>query len=179
MAYRRPLIMLALVLAAACRTAPLDIGGASTDAGGTPDLSSARSCAECTRSCGQLHDEKSCAGASATLGCTVFKCQGCRGLQFNSCLGPTQGIPSCPPPPPCPPPLCHKQSDCIGDEYCVPPREANPDMPIHCTRNDQCPVNFACSMTCQRKSCTSDSDCAGFCVNGACYSDIGTCVSTP
>jgi hypothetical protein len=44
-----------------------------------------------------------------------------------------------------------------------------------------CPANFFCGASgfCQQNSCTSDSECSGFCVKGWCYQTRGTCEPIP
>ena len=78
---------------------------------------------------------------------------------------------------------CTSDADCsIGqgcgvDHHCV----ATP-----CTSDAECPPNFACDgIACQRKTCSSDTDCTGACVSysparsSTCWSGPGTCMPPP
>lgn len=46
-----------------------------------------------------------------------------------------------------------------------------------CMDDTVCPMNYGCSADkrCARKPCSSDGDCQGICVQGACYDKAGTC----
>jgi hypothetical protein len=53
--------------------------------------------------------------------------------------------------------------------------------PKTCTPTS-CPTNFTCPSDgsgCVRTTCTTDSQCAGACVNGTCWSGPGTCRPIP
>jgi hypothetical protein len=60
---------------------------------------------------------------------------------------------------------------CGADHHCAP-RACSPTGPM------ACPVNFTCAPDghCARTPCSSDADCSGACVEGACYDQPGTCV---
>lgn len=64
---------------------------------------------------------------------------------------------------------CPAASICRRDHRCV----ARP-----CDESARCPSDFDCSPEagqCQPKSCSTDADCAGFCVLGECHSMPGVC----
>ena len=48
---------------------------------------------------------------------------------------------------------------------------------FQCETDGECDGNHECtdSYRCSRKSCTSDTDCAGYCVQSSCYDTPGTC----
>ena len=69
---------------------------------------------------------------------------------------------------------CQEGQMCDGTHHCV---ALSCNFPAHA-----CPVGFDCvnGQTCIRRSCSSDSDCAGaFCVDGQCYSSLGMCSFLP
>ena len=50
--------------------------------------------------------------------------------------------------------------------------------PSACQARADCPTNFDClNSVCVRAACTSDSNCSGNCVLGACYSTLGVCTA--
>lgn len=89
--------------------------------------------------------------------------------------------------------VCIWRSDscvCGGETTCQPGCQANSDcktgqtcndklrcVPTACEANDGCPAQFACvTGACERRICTASSDCgSGYCVNGACHGEPGTC----
>jgi hypothetical protein len=80
-------------------------------------------------------------------------------------------------------PSCAK-AGCPNGQTCG---ESGHCAPTLCDATTPCPKLFDCLMpldsregTCARHSCTQDSDCSGgFCVDGACYQMLGTCVPIP
>jgi hypothetical protein len=69
---------------------------------------------------------------------------------------------------------------CRTNAHCGPGQACNPSHSCQntCVAGDgTCPVNYSCGAGgfCQQNSCTSDSECSGFCVNGLCYQTRGTC----
>jgi hypothetical protein len=81
---------------------------------------------------------------------------------------------------------------CNGASFCVVGCRTNANCgsgqvcnPSHTCENTcaagTCPVNYSCTAGgyCQQNSCTSDSDCSGFCVKGSCYQTRGTCQPVP
>lgn len=50
-----------------------------------------------------------------------------------------------------------------------------------CASDFDCPDNYVCDMydhKCRRFSCTNDDDCdTGFCVDGTCYEELGSCIT--
>jgi hypothetical protein len=74
-------------------------------------------------------------------------------------------------------PGCMSDGDCKAWEYCSPGHRCLPDT---CSSNADCPTNFECAtMACARKSCTSDADCNGLCVNSECHDMAGHCMLPP
>ena len=78
----------------------------------------------------------------------------------------------------CPPgaktciPGCTDASGCNAGEACT----AHRCVPASCQSDADCPTDFGCAGGgCGRKGCTTDADCSGYCVTGACYSTPGTC----
>lgn len=72
---------------------------------------------------------------------------------------------------------------CTSDADCSDPAlacSANARCePRVCAADPDCPPNLLCqSGTCSRKSCSSDEDCDGVCVNQACFEDYGRCAYT-
>jgi hypothetical protein len=65
---------------------------------------------------------------------------------------------------------CGEGQSCSATHHCVATR---------CILG--CPVDFSCDShgDCQRKTCMSDAQCAGYCVNGACHASRGTCAPPP
>jgi len=69
---------------------------------------------------------------------------------------------------------CTADSACAEGEACD--LTANRCRAKSCASAADCPADFLCAPTgCQRATCTSDADCSGFCVEGACYSTAGEC----
>jgi hypothetical protein len=67
---------------------------------------------------------------------------------------------------------CEDASGCRPGEACV----AGHCRPISCQGDADCPTDFGCNnRICERKTCTTDAICSGYCVNGSCYSTLGTC----
>lgn len=64
---------------------------------------------------------------------------------------------------------CAEGMTCNADSHCVPQS---------CV-NSGCPLNFDCGAgadpSCARRSCSSDAECDGYCVLGACYGELGYC----
>jgi len=73
---------------------------------------------------------------------------------------------------------CRTNADCSSGQACNPSHSCQNT----CVAGDgKCPANFSCGASgfCQQNSCTSDSECSGFCVNGWCYQTLGTCEPIP
>jgi hypothetical protein len=67
---------------------------------------------------------------------------------------------------------CTGSSQCEEGQVCAAHRcVASP-----CQTATDCPSNFVCAGSCSRKTCTTDADCNGFCLGGACYDQIGHCM---
>jgi len=71
---------------------------------------------------------------------------------------------------------CTGPSDCEVGTVC-----AGGDHPrcetASCAAADPCPADFDCATSeCARRSCTSDLECDGYCVEGSCYAAMGECV---
>lgn len=76
-------------------------------------------------------------------------------------------------------------SKCTGDASCGSPLLACDTTsglcgPAACT-STSCPVNYVCAgaQGCVRKTCTSDAECSGACVNGSCWGGVGSCSPMP
>ena len=73
---------------------------------------------------------------------------------------------------------CNSNADCDEGETCS---AAHRCVAMLCTQGQTCPPQFDCVPTgptelCRRRSCTSDGQCSGgFCVNGSCFKQLGTC----
>jgi hypothetical protein len=71
---------------------------------------------------------------------------------------------------------CWPEETCGADDHCAP---------TTCTRDADCPTNFACTPgdggapICRRRACTSDSQCQGACVESRCYDELGRCGGLP
>jgi hypothetical protein len=71
-------------------------------------------------------------------------------------------------------PGCADASECHPGQACA----AYHCVSISCQSDADCPTDFECNNgTCERKTCTTDAICSGYCVNGWCYSTPGTCQS--
>lgn len=70
-------------------------------------------------------------------------------------------------------------SNCGAGEVCEEDQRCRP---APCTEAADCPPNFDCggtadALTCARRGCVVDRDCrGGFCVEGLCYAELGTCM---
>jgi hypothetical protein len=108
---------------------------------------------EAQATCGDLLNTPHCESDSACPGGYCHACDTGVSICASSCTG---------------------NGDCVGWESCT----AGRCTPLACTSDASCPANFECTnaKTCARKSCGSDSDCAGYCVLGACEADPGYCV---
>jgi hypothetical protein len=107
--------------------------------------------------------------------CVVCTCK----PQFNGCRDPIALPKPCPTAMCMPPSCCRALYDCHGaTSYCSAPEP--PPMNVACP--PPCPDNTQCNAggQCERQPCKHDSDCLkGFCVDGACYSELGTCTAPP
>jgi hypothetical protein len=73
---------------------------------------------------------------------------------------------------------CRTNADCGSGQACNQGHSCENT----CVAGDgTCPVNTSCATSgfCRRRSCASDSECSGFCVNGWCYQARGTCAPIP
>ena len=69
-------------------------------------------------------------------------------------------------------PGCADASGCHSGKACA----AHHCVPMSCQGDADCPTDFGCNnRICERKTCTTDAICSGYCVNGSCYSTLGTC----
>jgi hypothetical protein len=73
---------------------------------------------------------------------------------------------------------CRTNADCGPGQAC---NQFNSCQNTCVPGDGTCPANSSCGANgfCQQKSCTSDSACSGFCVNGWCYQTRGTCLPVP
>lgn len=72
---------------------------------------------------------------------------------------------------------CATDADCDGDAgtnlKCTAEHHCEP---ASCIASAECSENFMCEGgQCVPKTCASDADCGGYCVNGSCYPAIGRC----
>jgi len=71
---------------------------------------------------------------------------------------------------------CSTAADCGPDRVCDATHRC---AGAPCTQPSDCTANFTCptgsGMSCAIKTCTKDSDCGDFCVDGRCVSALGTC----
>ncbi|MBS2016376.1 MAG: hypothetical protein JST00_26060 [Deltaproteobacteria bacterium] len=94
-----------------------------------------------------------------------------------------------------PPGACQQRGSCAppctSDQQCG----STPEVPrrcvlstgkcelVQCSSDAECAVNFRCSdgpvRLCTRRSCTTDAECKGACVDKLCYSGIGKCTPLP
>ena len=73
---------------------------------------------------------------------------------------------------------CRAKSDCPSSQGCNNLHQCQDT----CAPGEiTCPVDFSCGTDgfCRRKSCTSDAECSGACVKGACYGTRGSCAYLP
>ena len=133
-------------------------------------------------------------------GTCVFTVSGCPQCQYSACQYPA---PPCTPSPDscapwgrcqpdaatCAPILCTEGYSCSADSRCaVGSARANAngcelipcDSGWTCTTNTRCTTPGDCSHGCTPLTCKTDGDCdCGYCVNGTCTSNLGSCSSPP
>jgi hypothetical protein len=71
---------------------------------------------------------------------------------------------------------CDSAADCLDGQRCTGTHHC---VPIPC---GSCPMHFVCgeSGACERQPCNIDEDCGtGYCVDGACYDELGMCGGLP
>ena len=81
-------------------------------------------------------------------------------------------------------PACHSAAGCDAGESCTADGHC---VPTPCTNDADCPAHFHCprmgrmgAPTCARRDCTNDAGCeGGYCVQGRCYGELGTCLYPP
>ena len=74
-------------------------------------------------------------------------------------------------------PGCASTADCREGQSCD--LSSHRCLPSDCS-SAPCPDNFICADgMCARASCTTDTECAGFCVDGKCFDGQGTCQAPP
>jgi len=73
---------------------------------------------------------------------------------------------------------CRTNADCSSGQACNPSHSCQNTC---VAGGGTCPANYSCGASgfCQQNSCTSDSECSGFCVNGWCHQTLGTCEPIP
>ena len=75
-------------------------------------------------------------------------------------------------------PGCMTAADCAVGEACG--QDDHRCKPQTCAASPECPTNFDCQQTqCLRKTCATDAECNGNCVNGQCYDMLGSCLLPP
>ncbi|MEO6950546.1 MAG: hypothetical protein ABI321_01935 [Polyangia bacterium] len=79
-------------------------------------------------------------------------------------------------------PICDESSVCAADGEVCTQGSCQPPTCGTASQQTTCPANFACTpngsdASCVRTACTTNADCTSgnFCVDGACYRDLGTC----
>jgi hypothetical protein len=101
-----------------------------------------------------------CQGTDPTLICEPHPC---------SCNGATECVAG-----------CTAEDQCAPWEFCAPTHRCVADV---CLQESDCPPNFVCAPAdnphCVRKICSSDADCADYCVDGQCYDTPGSCGTQP
>ena len=102
-------------------------------------------------------------------GCPSNSCNAdidCQTMSDNAVCESTSGIRRCLP-------SCNDSARCEDHQIC----ENNGHCENKACDNDSdCPVNFAClSASCQRRFCSTDDACDGYCVLGSCYDVPGSC----
>ncbi len=141
--------------------------------------------------CG-CHNDSECTGGIGFETCSppgATLCGGACRIPLDTCMNDsdcanTTGGPFICEPVPC---ACSPDRECVpgckDSSDCQTGFECGPDarcVPQSCA-GVACPPNFACTTTgtekrCSRKTCTSDAGCGGgYCVNGACYGELGEC----
>jgi hypothetical protein len=75
-------------------------------------------------------------------------------------------------------PGCTSDADCSPAEACTPAHHCEPKP---CTEREECGPNFECGPEgeCVRADCASTTACEGYCVNGFCYDEPGSCMTPP
>jgi len=111
-------------------------------------------CGACNIEPNSCADDAACKAQSATAICAPIPCS-CDGN--NAC---TQG--------------CTDDTTCAEGARCD--LATNRCRATACDDAGDCPANFACAdQQCTRMTCTEDAACAGYCVEGSCYSGLGEC----
>ncbi len=106
---------------------------------------------DCTRD----DDCRVAAGGAAVLVCDPVPCS-CNG-GANACV-----------------PGCVTSADCDEGQTCTP--ATGRCAATACGPAAPCPLDFDCATgACHRRTCTTDVDCDGFCVDGACHGALGAC----
>ncbi len=110
--------------------------------------------------CGELGDGFVC----RPLGLDTHTCDPCSGNVSVCMLG------------------CSADEQCDAAQVCKQHRCVG----LPCTNDGDCPMLYSCGPSadgpsrCSRRACQSDLDCpGGFCVEGACYSELGRCMPIP
>jgi hypothetical protein len=183
----------------------MSLGDCRVASGCVADLCFACSCTPQFEGCRREADP---AFECPALGCPQPLCCGedgaCPGgggltcVQPGDSLGcgvcnPTAG--SCTSDAECAPSICEPiECSCSEQRACVPGCASTADcgeglscdivghrcLPASCSENAPCPDNFICADgLCARASCTGDTDCDGFCVDGKCFDSLGTCKAPP
>lgn len=113
----------------------------------------------CSTQAGDCTSDADCKLRGPTLVCDPIAC---------SCNGQQQCVPG-----------CTKDTDCAAQGEICDTATAR-CVPHTCSLPADCPPNFDCANgTCARRTCTSDLDCDGYCVDGACFDQTGTCTPLP
>lgn len=112
-------------------------------------------CGICDRTPGSCTTDAACDPAGTARICELILC---------SCIDQRECVPGCAGAAPCGDGLVCD----VPTSRCVP---------LTCGAAAPCPDNFDCAAgSCTRRACTSDAQCDGFCVDGACFDALGTCM---
>jgi hypothetical protein len=118
----------------------------------------AQGCGICTVPTNPCHADSDCAGSGSNMICTQVACDCDNAMECT--------------------PGCTAATDCGDGQTCD--LSTSRCAPTACTGSGAgaCPADFECKRGhCSRLSCTTDADCDGYCVEGACYSTAGECRS--
>ena len=127
----------------------------ASDACVPPTEVGAPGCGACSTQPGDCTDDSQCKAGGQSMICQPIACS-CTG-QLSCVQGCTSDM------------ACAAQGEVcdLATARCVAKA---------CTTGADCPANFDCQTgACARRPCTTDLECDGYCVEGQCYDQTGTC----